>query len=79
MGRTDAAPLLAAMAEEDGGQSLRWQALRECLGLDSGAGYAALCRIAARPGDPLAAPAQALGQQLLAIHPQLAKATPCLV
>ena len=79
MGRSDAAPLLAAMAEEDGGQSLRWQALRECLGLDSGAGYAALCRIAARADDPLSAPAQALRQQLLAIHPQFAGAKPCLV
>ena len=69
MGRTDAAPLLAAMAEEDGGQSLPWQALRECLGLDSGAGYAALCRIATRSNDPLAEPAEALRQQLLTSYP----------
>ena len=79
MDRTDAAPLLAAMAEEDGGQSLRWQALRECLGLDSGAGYGALCRIAARSNDPLAAPAEALRQQLLTSYPQLVGASPCLV
>ena len=79
MGRSDAAPLLAAMAEEDGGQSLRWQALRECLGLDSGAGYAALCRIAVRSNDPLAAPAEGLRRQLLTSYPQLAGTTPCLV
>lgn len=74
MGRSDAAPLLAAMAEEHGGQSLRWQALRECLGLDTNAGFAALSRIAARDGDELAAPALALRAQLLAAHPVLGKA-----
>ena len=77
MGRSDAAPLLAAMAEERGGQSLRWQSLKECLGLDSGTGFTALSRIAAQAGDPLAAPAAALRAQLLKQYPQLAEAVPC--
>ncbi len=79
MGRSDAAPLLVAMAEEHGSQSLRWQALRECLGLDSAAGFATLCRIAQRAKDPLAVPARALQAQLLESYPQLAGACPCPV
>jgi len=71
MGRSDAAPLLAAMAEEEAAVSLRWQALRECLALDSAQGFATLCRIALRDGDPLAAPAGALRAQLLEAHPGL--------
>lgn len=77
MGRADAAPLLAAMAEEDGLPSLRWQALRECLGLDTGTGFVALCRIARRPADPLSAPAGALRAQLLEAHPELNGLCPC--
>lgn len=77
MGRRDAAPLLAAMAEEQGSAALRWQALRECLALDSGAGFTALCRIARAPADPLAAPAGALRAQLLEAHPQLSGLCPC--
>lgn len=79
MGRTDAAPLLAAMAEEQGHTSLRWQALRECLALDTGQGFAALSRIARRAADPLADPAGALRAQLIESHPQLAKVDPCPV
>ncbi|MFN3517270.1 MAG: hypothetical protein ACK4YM_08940 [Novosphingobium sp.] len=77
MGRSDAAPLLAAMAEEQGSPALRWQALRECLALDSAAGFAALCRIARAPDDPLAVPAGALRAQLLEAHPQLSRVCPC--
>ena len=77
MERSDAAPLLAAMAEENGGQSLRWQSLKECLGLESGAGFGALSRIAARTDDPLSAPAAALRAQLLQLYPQLAGAVAC--
>ena len=77
MGRDDAAPLLAAMAEERGSQSLRWQALRECLGLDTATGFAALCRVACRADDPLAVPAGALRAQLLETYPQLAGVNPC--
>lgn len=71
MGRKDAAPLLMAMAEEQGGRSLRWQALRECLALDTALGFAVLCRIAARSDDPLAEPAGALRAHLLESYPQL--------
>lgn len=71
MGRRDAAPLLAAMADERTGQSLRWQSLKQCLGLDTAQGFAALSRLAASEGDDLAAPAQALRAQLIAAHPQL--------
>ena len=77
MGRSDAAPLLAAMAEEVGGPSLRWQSLRECLGLDSATGFATLCRIAQRADDPLAVPAGELRAQLIESYPQLAGACPC--
>lgn len=79
MGRSDAAPLLAAMVEEQGSQSLRWQALRECLGLDTALGFSVLCRIAARTGDPLAAQAGALRGQLLETYPQLKELAECHV
>lgn len=77
MQRADAAPLLAAMAEEDGGTSLRWQALRECLGLDTAIGFSTLCRIAARPTDPLAVPAGVMRAQLLETHPELLGLVEC--
>ena len=77
MGRKDAAPLLAAMAEEHGSAALRWQALRECLGLDSAAGFVVLCRLSQNAADPLAAHAGALRAQLLETYPQLAGACPC--
>jgi hypothetical protein len=82
MGRSDAAPLLAVMAEEEAALSLRWQALRECLGLDTATGFATLERIARREADPLAAAAGALRAQLLETYPQLADVAredqPCL-
>jgi len=71
MGRADAAPAIAGMATGEGSTALRWQALRECLALDSGEGFRALCRIAATAVDPLAAPAGALRAQLIEAHPQL--------
>lgn len=77
MGRADAAPMIAAVAQGDGSDSLRWQALRECLALDAGAGFAALAAIAVRCGDGLQAPAAALRDQLLAAHPQLAEIVSC--
>jgi hypothetical protein len=79
MGRRDAAPLLAAMAEERGSSALRWQAVRECLALDSAAGFAALCQIARNADDPLAAPAGALRAHLLERFPQLAGVCLCPV
>lgn len=73
MGRSDAAPLLAAMAEERGGQSLRWQALKESISLDTAEGFAALTRIASCASDELGAPAAALHAQLVATYPELAE------
>jgi hypothetical protein len=77
MGRSDAAPVLAEMAQERGRDALRWQALRECLGLDTLAGFHALCAIARSADDPLAVAAGALRSQLIEAHPQLAGAEPC--
>lgn len=77
MGRRDAAPLLAAIAEEGGSEALRWQMLRECLALDTAEGFTALCRLAADPADPLAGHAGALRAQLLESFPQLSGLIPC--
>ena len=71
MQRADAAPTLAAIARS-GAPPARWQALRECLALDSAAGFAALMEVAARADDPLCAPARKLAASLAAQHPALA-------
>lgn len=72
MGREDAAPQIARIAMEEGDLSLRWQALREALALDTATGFRALARIARRSDDALAAQAGALRAQLLENHPELA-------
>lgn len=72
MGRQEAAPVLAQMAMTEHEQSLRWQALRECLALDAAVGFATLAAIACNPADSLAHPAGALRAQLLETHPELA-------
>lgn len=77
MGRSDAAPVLAGIARRPGPDGLRWQALRECLALDTATGFAALCELASSNADPLCAPAAALRSQLIAVHPQLAGLEPC--
>ena len=77
MGRKDAAPLMAQIARTGGSTSLRWQALRECLALDTLAGFAALAEIAADPDDALAGPAGALRAQLVEAHPLLLEFEPC--
>ena len=71
MGRSDAAPAMATIACEQGGTALRWQALRECLSLDTATGFAALGEVARRPDDELAAAAGALRSQLIESYPQL--------
>lgn len=77
MGRRDAAPALADMARA-GSDHLRWQALRQLLALDSGAGFAVLAQIAGDGGDPLSVAAEALRDSLLERHPQLCQvAMPC--
>jgi hypothetical protein len=72
MGRQDAASTMAEMALE-GSEHIRWQALRECLALDTAAGFRVLSRIACDLSDPLAGPSGALRAQLLEAHPVLAQ------
>lgn len=72
MERSDAAPTLAALARS-GAPPARWQALRECLALDSATGFAALLEVAEQADDPLCAPARKLAESLSAQHPALAK------
>ena len=72
MRRADAAPAMAAMTRA-GSDHLRWQALRECLALDTAEGFRALARIAADRTDPLAAKAGALRATLLEAHPELVR------
>jgi hypothetical protein len=79
MGRTDAAPVLARVASGGAPMGLRWQALRECLALDTAIGFAALSGLARASGDALAVPAGALRAQLIEIYPQLAKLDACPV
>ncbi|RZK02722.1 MAG: hypothetical protein EOO76_05805 [Novosphingobium sp.] len=77
MGRADAAPHFAALARAEGSTALRWQALRECLALDTAAGFQALTAVATSPGDPLAAVAGTLRAQLIETYPQLGALEPC--
>jgi len=72
MGRGDAAPVMADMALE-GSEHIRWQALRECLALDTATGFRTLGVLARDAADPLAGPAGALRAQLLETHPVLAQ------
>jgi hypothetical protein len=66
-----AAPEMAAMALEPGEPTLRWQALRECLALDTEVGFRALVAIARAADDSLCAPAGALRAQLVEAHPEV--------
>jgi hypothetical protein len=75
MRRKDAASVLAALTRS-GSDHLRWQALRECLALDSAAGFAALGRIATDPTDDLAPEVGALRARLVKAPPQLARWEP---
>ncbi|MCK9543856.1 MAG: hypothetical protein M0R03_17700 [Novosphingobium sp.] len=79
MNRADAAPHAAAIVLGEGSDGLRWQALRECLALDTLAGFTALRELADRDGDTLAAPARSLRDRLTAAYPQLAGVSPCPV
>ena len=77
MGRKDAAQPMAELALSAAGSALRWQALRECLALDTEIGFAALAKIAVRSEDALSGPAGALRAQLIEMHPQLLEVEPC--
>jgi len=78
MGRADAVPTLAEIAQDARhGAMLRWQALRQCLALDTLAGFRALAALACCPDDALAPAAGALRAQLIEQHPVLAGIEPC--
>lgn len=69
-----AAHALAGVAgERDASDHLRWQALSQCLCLDTATGYAALAGLASDADDTLAGPAGALRAQLLEYHPALSQ------
>ncbi|GGC24572.1 hypothetical protein GCM10011371_10270 [Novosphingobium marinum] len=68
---------MAAIARESGSPALRWQALRECLSLDTLAGFTVLTEIARSPSDELAPAAGALRSQLVEAHPELDEVVPC--
>ena len=72
MGRADAAPLFAEIASGEGAEALRWQALRECLALDTLTGFTTLTIIAGNAADALSGPAEGLRSQLVSAYPQLA-------
>lgn len=73
MGRKDAAPYIARIALGCDDPSLRWQAIREGLALDTQMGFCTLAKVARKSEDPLAAQAGALRAQLLETYPQLAQ------
>ncbi|GAA0275095.1 hypothetical protein GCM10009127_14590 [Alteraurantiacibacter aestuarii] len=68
---TKAPPVLSRLARDEHDESLRWQAVRECLALDTAQGFTLLCQIARDMEDGLSDPAGALRAQLLETHPQL--------
>ncbi|WP_336987012.1 hypothetical protein [Altererythrobacter aquiaggeris] len=72
MGRLDAAPIIAEMSAE-GSDHLRWQALRECLALDTSRGFSALLTVADTDGDGLSEHAAKLRDQLISRFPDLAR------
>lgn len=67
-----AAAMVPVAADRAADRDLRWEALRQCLSLDAARGLAVLGRVAHDPADPLAAPAAALRDQLVAARPDLA-------
>ncbi len=54
------------------GRDLRWEALRQALGLDARAGMALLAELAERNDDPIGPPAARLRAGLIAAQPHLA-------
>ena len=80
LGALDHRPALEPMARlaRNGAaaRDLRWEALRQVLGLDAARGLALLADLAGSAGDVLAAPAAQLRQSLLAAQPELASLEP---
>ena len=77
MNRADAAPSIAGIARGEGSAALRWQALRECLALDTRSGFEALDAVARDADDPLCSAAAALRARLIETYPQLREAAEC--
>ncbi len=71
MERAEAAPTFSQIATQGEDDSLRWQAVRECLALDTVEGFTTLCNLSRDSVDPLADTAGALRAQLIEAHPQL--------
>lgn len=80
LGALDHRPALEPMARlaRDGAaaRDLRWEALRQVLGLDAVRGLALLDELAARPADPLQEPAASLRRDLRAAYPERATKEP---
>ncbi|MFN4020504.1 MAG: hypothetical protein ACK4IC_08300 [Erythrobacter sp.] len=66
-------PMERLARDQQAERDLRWEALRQVLGLDTVCGMALLGQLAARGEDPLAPPAAQLRRNLLAAQPELAK------
>lgn len=78
MQRSDAAPVLAEIAQSCASEHLRWQALCQALALDTAVGFAILTTIARDQADMLAGPARSLRKSLIVQHPALAEmGMPC--
>lgn len=74
MGRTDAVLAMIELASSHSEEpELRWEAVRQVLGLDAAQGMTLLGQLSARDTDPLAAPAQSLQQSLVQADAQLAQ------
>lgn len=69
-------PMARLAREGEAARDLRWEALRQVLGLDAARGLALLDELAARPGDPLQDPALRLRRDLRAAYPELATREP---
>ncbi|MXP08699.1 hypothetical protein [Pseudoblastomonas halimionae] len=74
MERREDVTLIAGLAREPGSSAVRWEAVRECLALDSAAGFALLGELADRAGDPLRGDAHRLRARLLSEYPAFAQA-----
>jgi len=69
-------PMAQLARDTEATRDLRWEALRQVLGLDTAQGLALLAELAMRGDDPLAPPAAQLSRDLLAAHPALAQLEP---
>ena len=69
-------PMERLVRDTQGARDLRWEALRQVLGMDAVRGLALLADLAARDGDALALPAAQLQRSLLAAQPELARLEP---